>query len=89
MCWIAILICVSCLYFLCVILRIYYEPDIDMMVWVFANGRGDLGSITGRVIPKNQKMVLDDSLLNIQHYKVRIKGKVKQSREISSALPYT
>ena len=32
-------------------------------------------------------MVLDTSLLNIQHYKVRIKGKVKQSRERSSALP--
>ena len=26
-------------------------------------------------------MVLDASLLNTQHYKVRIKGKVKQSRE--------
>ena len=47
---------------------------------VFANGPGDLGSIPGRVIPKNQKMVLDASLLNTQHYKVRIKGKVEQSR---------
>ena len=28
-----------------------------------------------------QKMVLDASLLNTQHYKVRIKGKVGQSRE--------
>ena len=34
-------------------------------------------------------MVLDASLLNIQHYKVRIKGKVEQSREKSSALPNT
>ena len=48
---------------------------------MFANGPGDLGSIPGRVIPKTQKMVLDASLLNIQHYKVRIKGKVEQSRE--------
>ena len=32
-------------------------------------------------------MVLDAALLNIQHYKVRIKGKVEQSREWSSALP--
>ena len=32
-------------------------------------------------------MVLDATLLNIQHYKVRIKGKVEQSRERSSALP--
>ena len=28
-------------------------------------------------------------LLNTQHYKVQIKGKVEQSREWSSALPYT
>ena len=36
-----------------------------------------------------KKMVLDASLLNTQHYKVRFKGKVEQSREWSSALPYT
>ena len=46
---------------------------------MFANGLGDLGSIPGRVIPKTQKMVLDASLLNTQHYKVRIKGKVDSS----------
>ena len=56
---------------------------------VFANGPGDLGSIPGRVIPKTLKMVLDTSLLNTQQYKVRIKGKVEQSRERSSSLPYT
>ena len=56
---------------------------------VFANGPGDRGLIPGRVIPMTLKMVLDTSLLNIQQYKVRIKGKVKQSRERSSALPYT
>ena len=56
---------------------------------VFANGPGDWGSIPGRVIPKTQKMVLDASLLNTQHYKVRIKGKVEQSREWSSTLAYT
>ena len=60
-----------------------------MMVRVFANGSGDLGSISSRVIPMTQKMVLDASLLNTQHYKVKIKGKVEQSRERSSALPYT
>ena len=32
-------------------------------------------------------MVLDASLLNTQHYKVWIKGKVEQTRERSSALP--
>ena len=46
-------------------------------VRVFANGPGDLGSVPGRVIPKTQKMVLDASLLNTQHYK----GKVEPSRE--------
>ena len=53
----------------------------------FANGQGDLGSIPGHVIPKTLKMVLDTSLLNAQQYKVRIKSKVEQSRERSSALP--
>ena len=33
-------------------------------------------------------MVLDAALLNTQHYEVRIKGKVEQSREWSNALPY-
>ena len=51
---------------------------------VFANDPGDPGSIPGRVIPKTQKMVLDATFLNIQHYKVRIKCKVEQSREWSS-----
>ena len=36
-----------------------------------------------------KKMVRDDALLNTQHYKVSIKGKVEQSRERSSALPFT
>ena len=55
---------------------------------MFANGPGDVGSTSGRVIPK-LKMVLHTSLLNTQQYKVRIKGKVEQYRERSSALPYT
>ena len=36
-----------------------------------------------------KKMVLDTTLLNTQYYKVRIKSKVEQFREWSSALPYT
>ena len=48
---------------------------------VFTNGPG-----------KTQKMVLDAALLNTLYtqntlYKVRIKGKVEQSKERSSALP--
>ena len=74
-------------HFLC---NAYYQSVgvIGMMFRVFANGLGDLGSIPDRVIPKTQKMVLDASLLNSQHYKVQIKGKVEQSRERSSTLPY-
>ena len=59
------------------------------MVRVFANGPGDQDSIPGRVIPKTQKVVIDASLLNTQHYKVGIKGKGGKSCEWSSALPYT
>ena len=51
---------------------------IGLVVRVFANGPGDQGSILDRVIPKTQKMV--------PHYKIWIKGKVKQSREWSSTL---
>ena len=54
---------------------------IGLMSRVFTNDPGDRGSIPGRVIPKTQKMVLDAALLNTQHYKVRIKGKLDQSRE--------
>ena len=48
---------------------------------VFANGSGDRGSISGWVIPMTQKMELDASLVNTQHYKVGIKGKVEQPIE--------
>ena len=57
----------------------------SLMSRVFANEPGDRGSIPGQIIPKTQKMVLDPALLNTLDYKVRIKGKVKQSREWSSA----
>ena len=62
---------------------------IGLVSRVFANGPGDPGSISGYVILKTLKMVLDTSLLNTQQYKVRVKGEVEQSREGSSALPYT
>ena len=55
---------------------------------MFANGSGDLGLIPRRVIPRAQKIKLDATWLNSKHYKVRIKGKVERSREMSSALPY-
>ena len=73
-----------------------YPPELrktrkfeDLMVRVFTNGPGDLGSIPGRFIPKTQKMVLDATLLNTQHFKASVKGKVEHSREKSSAVFYT
>ena len=66
-----------------------WNRHIGLVGRVFTNGPGDLGSIAVHVIPKTLKMVLDTSLLNIQQYKVRIKGKVEQSKERSGALPYT
>ena len=55
---------------------------IDIMVRVFAKGLGDQGSIAARVIPNNQKMVLDASLLNTQHYKVgsRVSGSIQRKK---------
>ena len=67
----------------------FLNQSIGMMVRVFANGLGDLGSIPRRVIPKTRKMLLDASWLNTRHYKVWIKDKVEQSKETSCTLPYT
>ena len=54
------------------------------MVRVFANGPGALGSISGQVILKTRKMVLDAGLFNTQQYKLWIE---EQSRERGSAPP--
>ena len=62
--------------------------QIGLVGRVFANGLGDLGLIPNRVIPKTFKMVLYTSWLNTLQYKVRIKSKMEQSREMSNALPY-
>ena len=71
-------------------LRLYsHHRLIGLVGRVLTNGPGVMGSIPGHVIPKTLKMVLDTSLHNTQQYKVRIKAKVEQSRERSSALSYT
>ena len=44
---------------------------------MFANRLGDQDSIPYQRL----EMVLDAALLNTQHYKVRIKSKMEQSRE--------
>ena len=71
------------------LIYLHINQLIGLVGTAFANGPGDQGSIPGRVIPKTLKMVHDTSLLNTQQYKVHIKGKVKQSEERSSILPYT
>ena len=62
-----------------------YIRSIGLAVIVFTKVPGDKGSFPGRIMPKTPKMVLDISLLKTQHYKVWIKGKVKQPRTRSSA----
>ena len=58
------------------LLNIKKTPAIGLMSRAFANGSGDRGSI-----PQIQKMAFDAALINTQHYKVRIKGKVEQFRK--------
>ena len=58
------------------------------MVRVFPNNPGDLGFNPRSSPTKNSKMALDASLLNTQHYKVRIKGMWSNPGEKISALPY-
>ena len=60
-----------------------------LMCRMFTNGLWDWGSIPGWVIPKTQKMVLDAGLFNTQYYKLWIKDKVDQSRQWSSAHPFS
>ena len=70
-------------------MKTYIYENIGIVGRVFANGLENLDSIPVHVILKTLKMVLDTSLLNTQQYKVCIKGKVEQSRERCSTLPYT
>ena len=61
---------------------IYYlqTNESSVRLWSVRSGFNPRSSHT-----KDSKIVLDVALLNIQHYKVRIKDKVEQSREWSSA----
>ena len=60
-----------------------------LMSRMFAYRSGDRGSIPGRVIPMTRKWYLMPPGLTLSNYKVCIKGKVEQTREWISALPYT
>ena len=66
-----------------------YICTIGLLGRVFVNGPGERGSILDRVISRTLKMALDISKRNTQHYKVRIKSKVEQSKERNSTLPYS
>ena len=66
-----------------------FDQPIGLVVECSPNGLGDHSSISGRVMPKTQKVGLDISFLNTQHYKLRFKGKVEQSRERSKTFSYT
>ena len=46
-------------------------------------------TVVQSLIESDSKMILYIFLLNAQYYKVGIKGKLDQSRERSSAIPYT
>ena len=68
-------------------IMIFFEMNLSFLTYIIYSvciGWEAWGSIPGRVIPKIQRVVLDASLINTQRYK----GKVLQSRESSSALPY-
>ena len=62
----------------------YVYIYIYVAVRVFANQLGDLGSITGQVIPKDsKKWYLMPPCLTLSIIRYGIKGKVEQSRERS------
>ena len=69
--------------------NILWACIIGMIVWVFANGPGDQGSIPGWVIPKTQKWYLIAPLLNTQHYKVWIRLKWSSPGKEVVLFPYT
>ena len=62
---------------------IFIYLHISLVGRVFANGPERLEFNPRSSQTKTQKMVLDNSLPNAQHYKVRIEGKIEQSRERS------
>ena len=70
------------------LIKTNYSTAIGLLGKVFAIGPEDRGSIQGRIILKTQKMVLDASLINTQHYKVWIKNRMEQSKERNGALQH-
>ncbi len=65
--------------------NVLVSPDMGIMVRVFTNGPGDLGSIPGRVISKTQNMVLDASLFTLSI--IRYGSRVKYSNPVKGVAP--
>ena len=63
------------------------ERAIGLMVTEFVNAPEVRGSILCLVIPKIQKMILDASLLNTQHYKLRVKGNNSNLEKVVTPSP--
>ena len=62
----------------------HYNGRIDIMVRVFANGPGDLGSLPGRVKPKTQKWYLIPPCLTISIIRYGSRGKwVNPGKELA------
>ena len=56
---------------------------------MFANDLEDWGHSQVESYQRLKNMVLDTSLINTQHYKVGIRGRVEQSKDRSNTLSYT
>ena len=78
-----------CIYFcvcMCIYIYIYIHiPDIGLVVRVFANGPGDLGSIPSWVIPKTQKWYLMPPCLTLSI--IRYRSRVKWSNPAKGVAP--
>ena len=85
--YIYIYICVCVCVCICVCVCVHLYWSIGLISKVFANGLGDWSSILGRVIPKTQKMVLETTLLNTQHYKVWVKWSNPGKGVVPSSTP--
>ena len=66
-----------------------YEPDFGLVVRVFSNGPGDLGSIPGRLILKTKKMMPPCLTLSILRYGSRVKRSNPEKGVASSPTPWS
>ena len=72
-----ILLGISLFIYVYIYQTLHWALNLDTDIGLIECSPGDQGSIPGWIIPKTQKMVLDATLFNTQHYKVRNKDKVE------------